>query len=270
MLCLVVALPAEARPLVDRFKLKALAGHPYRLYAGPDTHLITSGIGKVASAAAVAYLRALIGPTPAAWLNVGIAGHAQAMVGTALLAHKVLDVGGGKSYYPVFAAPPLCSTDLLHTVDQPESDYGTGGAYDMEASGFCATALRFASAELVHCLKIISDNPNSSWRDLNARTISQLIAAQFEKTEAVGRAMAALARELAARQADPCELAEILARWRFTATQQHRLRDLLQRWQILAPGQTMLDGELSSLRDRGAVLDHIAGRLREIDLNLGR
>ncbi|MDP6702198.1 MAG: hypothetical protein QGH25_21270, partial [Candidatus Latescibacteria bacterium] len=59
-------------------------------------------------------------------------------------------------------------------------------------------------------------------------------------------------------------------RWRFTATQQHRLRDLLQRWQILAPGQTILDGELSSLRDRGAVLDRIAGRLREIDLNLGR
>ena len=269
MLCIVVALSAEARPLIDHFKLKALDGHPYRLYVGEDIHLIISGVGKVASAAAVAYLRARLGPTSVAWLNIGIAGHTQAEVGTITMAHKVLDVGSGKSYYPVFAGPPSCSTDLLYTVDKPESDYGTGGAYDMEASGFCDTALRFASAELVHCLKIISDNPNSSWSDLNAHTISQLIVAQREKVETVGRTMADMARELAVRRADPCELAEILAHWRFTTTQQHRLRGLLQRWQILAPDQTILDGELTSVRDRSEVLDRIEGRLRKIDLNLG-
>ena len=269
MLCIVVALPAEARPLVDHFKLKALDGHPYRLYVGEDIHLIISGVGKVASAAAVAYLRARLGPTPIAWLNIGIAGHAQAEVGTAILAHKVLDVGSGKSYYPVFAGPPSCSTDLLYTVDKPESSYEIGSACDMEASGFCDTALRFSSAELVHCLKVISDNPNSSWSDLNAHTISQLILAQLEKMEIVGRTMADMARELAVRRADPCELAEILAHWRFTTTQQHRLRGLLQRWQILAPDQTILDGELTSVRDRSEVLDRIEGRLRTIDLILG-
>ena len=107
MLCLVVALQAEAAPLVDRFALKSLNGHPYRLYAGADPHLITSGVGKLASASAVAYLRARIGQTPAAWLNVGIAGHARAPLGTALLAHKIHDVGSSKSYYPIFAGPPL-------------------------------------------------------------------------------------------------------------------------------------------------------------------
>ena len=105
MLCLVVALAAEARPLLASHRLQGVSGHPYRICAGEQTHLIVSGIGKVAAAAATAYLRALIGDTPAAWLNIGIAGHGNQAVGTALLAHKVVDAASGKPFYPTFTAP---------------------------------------------------------------------------------------------------------------------------------------------------------------------
>ena len=55
MLYLVVALAAEARPLLASYRLQGLSGHPYRICAGEQTHLIVSGIGKVAAAAATAY-----------------------------------------------------------------------------------------------------------------------------------------------------------------------------------------------------------------------
>ena len=155
-------------PAIGPHRLQGVSGHPYRICAGDQTHLIVSGIGKVAAAAATAYLRALIGDTPAAWLNIGIAGHGSQAVGTALLAHKVVDATSGKSFYPTFTASPLCCTTLLHTVDlaQPAA---SDAAYDMEASGFCEAAQRFATSERIHCLKIVSDNPQSPIRHLMRR-----------------------------------------------------------------------------------------------------
>ena len=167
MLCLVVALAAEARPLLASYRLQGVSGHPYRICADEQTHLIVSGIGKVAAAAATAYLRALIGDTPAAWLNIGIAGHGSQAVGTPLLAHKVVDVASGKPFYPTFTAPPPCRTTLLHTVDHAQPPVGDA-AYDMEASGFCEAAQRFATSERIHCLKVVSDNPQSPYQTLNA------------------------------------------------------------------------------------------------------
>ena len=161
MLCLVVALAAEARPLLAFHRLRGVSGHPYRICAGEQTHLIVSGVGKVAAAAATAYLRALIGDAPAAWLNIGIAGHGSQAVGTALLAHKVVDIASGKLFYPTFTASPPCRTTLLHTIDRVQPATGDA-AYDMEASGFCEAAQRFATSERVHCLKVVSDNPQSS------------------------------------------------------------------------------------------------------------
>ena len=104
MLCLVVALAAEARPLLAPHRLRGVSGHPYRICAGEQTHLIVSGVGKVAAAAATAYLRALIGDAPAAWLNIGIAGHGSQAVGTALLA-QVVDIASGKPFTPPSPRP---------------------------------------------------------------------------------------------------------------------------------------------------------------------
>ena len=55
MIHLVVALPAEASPLIERLGLRRdMAGRAMRLYVGDDLRLVVSGVGKVAAAAAAA------------------------------------------------------------------------------------------------------------------------------------------------------------------------------------------------------------------------
>ena len=266
MLCLVVALAAEARPLLASHRLQGVSDHPYRICAGEQTHLIVSGLGKVAAAAATAYLRALIGDTPAAWLNIGIAGHGSQAVGTPLLAHKVVDAASGKPFYSTFTAPPPCRTTLLHTVDRAQQAVGDA-AYDMEASGFCEAAQRFATSERIHCLKVVSDNPQSSYQTLNAAKVEALIEAQLDTVAQVGEHLRALSEQLHALHADPPGLAELTARWQFTATQQHQLRGLLARWQALT-GEPFRSADVLSLPSRDAVLYYLQERLNTIELIL--
>lgn len=267
MLCLVVALAAEARPLLAPHQLQGASGHPYRICAGEQTHLIVSGIGKVAAAAATAYLRALIGDTPAAWLNIGIAGHGSQAVGTPLLAHKVVDAASGKPFYPSFTAPPPCRTTLLHTVDRVQSPAGDA-AYDMEASGFCEAAQRFATSERVHCLKVVSDNPQSPYQTLNAGKVEALIESQLDTVARVGEHLRALSQQLHALHADPPGLAELTTRWQFTATQQHQLRGLLVRWQTLAPMTPAVNDDLLALQSRDEVLAHLKQQLDDVEFFL--
>ena len=267
MLCLVVALAAEARPLLAPHRLRGVSGHPYRICAGEQTHLIVSGIGKVAAAAATAYLRALIGDAPAAWLNIGIAGHGSQAVGTALLAHKVVDIASGKPFYPTFTAPPPCRTTLLHTVDRVQPAAGDA-ACDMEASGFCEAAQRFATSERVHCLKVVSDNPQSSYQELNAEKVEALIEAQLDMIAQVGEHLRALSQQLHALHADPPGLAELTAHWQFTATQKHQLRGLLTRWQALAPATPVVNDGLLALQSRDEVLAHLQRQLDDVEFFL--
>ena len=267
MLCFVVALAAEARPLLASHRLQGVSGHPYRICVGEQTHLIVSGIGKVAAAAATAYLRALIGDTPAAWLNIGIAGHGSQAVGTPLLAHKVVDAASGKPFYPTFTARAPCRTTLLHTVDRVQSPAGNA-AYDMEASGFCEAAQRFATSERVHCLKVVSDNPQSPYQTLNAAKVEALIEAQLDTVAQVGEHLRALSKQLHALHANPPGLAELTARWQFTATQQHQLRGLLVRWQALAPAIPAINDDLLVLQSRDEVLSHLKQRLDDVEFFL--
>ena len=266
MLCLVVALAAEARPLIAHYRLRALEGHPYRICAGDQTHLIVSGVGKVAAAAAAAYLRAQIGAAPAAWLNVGVAGHGRHAVGAALLAHKVVDVVRDQPFYPTFTASPPCRTTLLHTVDRAQPAAGDL-AFDMEASGFCEVAQRFATSERVHCLKVVSDNPQCPYQTLNAKKVEALIAAQLDAVAHVGQHLRALSEQLHALHADPPGLAELTARWPFTATQQHQLRGLLVRWHTLT-GEPFCTADVRALQRRDEVLAQLKQRLADVELIL--
>ena len=266
MLCLVVALAAEARPLLAFHRLQGVSDHPYRICAGEQTHLIVSGVGKIAAAAATAYLRALIGDTPAAWLNIGIAGHGSQAVGTPLLAHKIVDAASGKPFYPTFTAPPPCRTTLLHTVDRAQPATGDV-AYDMEASGFCEAAQRFATSERVHCLKVVSDNPQSPYQTLNAEKVEALIETQLDAVAQVGEHLRALSQQLHALHADPPGLAELTTRWQFTTTQQHQLRGLLARWQALSKTPIVND-DLLALQNRDEVLAHLKQQLDEVEFFL--
>lgn len=160
MLHIVVAHPAEARPLVARYNLRGENGHgAFSVYRGDSLTVAVGGAGKTAAASAAAYLFAAAGGgRDDAWVNVGMAGHSELEIGRGLLAHKVVDEGSGACWYPPLMIETACPSATVLTVERLEEDYDGERLYDTEAAGFFAAASRFAVCELIHAFKIVIDN----------------------------------------------------------------------------------------------------------------
>jgi adenosylhomocysteine nucleosidase len=242
MIRCVVALACEARPLISHYRLaRSQTPGPFPLYLGDRMLLVVSGPGRISAAAAVAYIQGLstVEPTASApqlcsaWLNFGIAGHQSLALGTPFMAHKIIDPASQQTYYPAFPFKPLSTTSSLTTVDLPETAYPALSGYDMEASGFWPTANRFCSSEMVHCVKIVSDNPDHPTTTLNKHIVEELCAASVDLIDALVDTLSALDSQYTLQTQDPPFLPECKKKWRFSVTQTHQLRHLLSRWQAL-------------------------------------
>lgn len=271
MIRIITALPAEARPLIEHFRLRdkhTTGGIP--VYRNDGMALAVSGPGKVAAAAATASLGAHDSrQTPAAWLNIGIAGHATHAIGRGIRAHSISDRATGKRWYPpqiIDAGIPAAS---LQTVDVPENSYAGDTLYDMEASGFYPVACRHSSAELVQCFKVVSDNREQTASAVTAKLCERLIAGQLESIDRLASGLAGLAVEYAAWHAPHPELEQLAARWHFTVTQQHRLARLTSRWKTLLPGEPLWSSDLEKLENAAAVLLHLEAQLDALAVELG-
>ena len=267
MLRFVVALQAEARPLVERFGMEAVEDAPFPVYRGQEDWLILSGHGKAAAAAATAYLHlASGGAMGRAWINVGLGGHRQRPLSEGIVAHKISDAASGASWYPQLVIDSPRPTAPVLTVERVEEEYSLPWVYESEAAGFFPTACRFSTAELVHCYKIVSDNPDATLsRRMSGAAVEDLVASNLEEIAAFAGDLAGLARHLAGLLADPPEYREILARWEFPGPQRRRLRRLLQRLAVLDPGgPPALDGA----RDAPEVLEFLESRLAAIPIRI--
>lgn len=261
MLNFVVALQAEATPVIDYFGLRRRTDRAFPVYENEKIALIVSGIGKVAAAAAAGYLHAQTGNhSCTGWLNIGIAGHGRRSIGDGVLVHKITDQITGRSWYPPLTFELPCASDDLITVDEPEAKYREHGLYDMEAAGFYATACRFATAELVHCYKIVSDNLAIPTGAINATNVRTLIEQRLDTIDVLTQSLKALAARLAEFQSDPRELARFLEHWRFTVSEQHQLRRLLLHWQARSP-ETVWSDELAALPSANKALHHLSQEL---------
>lgn len=235
MINFVVALSCEARPLIDHYKLQATSETgPFRIYQRENISLVVSGVGKIMAAAATAYLYAWQGQkNNCAWINVGVGGHQSHGLGSVFIAHKVRDEGNEKTWYPVFLHSFSSPTEIIHTVEKPERNYPTSCIYEMEASGFFMVASRFATAELVHSLKVISDNRESSLDQLKAKDITNFIDQQMSSIVDLQEKVLKSVKELGIIQAPPKGYKETTQRHHFTISQQRILYSLLQRCQAL-------------------------------------
>jgi adenosylhomocysteine nucleosidase len=197
LLRFVVALPAEARSLVDRFRMEVVSESPFPLYRSPEAWLAVSGHGKAAAAAATAYLHLASGGAPGrAWLNVGLGGHGQRTLGEGVVAHKISDAASGASWYPQLVIDSPSPTVPVLTVERVEDEYDPPWIYESEAAGFFPIACRFSVAELVHCYKVVSDNPDATLsRRMSSASIEELIARNLENVEVFARDLADLAWE---------------------------------------------------------------------------
>jgi adenosylhomocysteine nucleosidase len=234
------ALPCEAKPLIDFYRLKKDTNiQRFAVYGNNGICLTVTGIGKSAMAAGVAYTQALFSSTQIpVLLNVGIAGHKGHPIGSVFLVDKISDSDSDRRYYPPLVFTPPCATHSLQTAAKPQHSYPPVHLCDMEGSAFYETAVRFSSGELAHCLKIVSDNESSPIKAIQPAQVSLLISAQLSIIETILTTLSQLAEALSTPELN--EFNRILNRFHFTANEQTQLKKLLSRWHLVT-GQDRLE-----------------------------
>ena len=256
MINLVVALKAEARPLIRHYELhRKHADTTFPVYLGTDMALVVSGSGKAAAAAATAWLQEHTqGNKRNAWLNIGIAGHATHAIGDGRIANRITEHATNKSWYPPQVHDLDIATGRLLTVDSPENDYSVDALYDMEAAGFYPAACRFSTGELVQCFKIVSDNRQHANTKISAKYCEQLIAGQLKMIDSLVETLAGLQKRYSSWHAPHPDLERLAEQWHFTVSQQHQLAKLLKRWTVLSPEQSAWSRELKKKNTAAEVL----------------
>ena len=261
---IVTALPAEARPLVGHFELRSSRTDPFSVYTNGDSsvRLIVSGVGKSAAGRAVKHLAGLFDSTGSnGWLNVGIAGHESLPLGTMVAAHKISDEKTGRSWFPPIVLDFPCETATLLTVEEETDDYPDNALVEMEAVGFYATASDFSTHELIHCLKVVSDNRRE--KKLDGKSVSELITAQLAAVESVVQSILQLSAELGKRRVVPRQLKDFLEQWKFTVTQSHQLEKLLRRWEVIFPKADPFEAASPESRNGRDVVQLLSRQLAE-------
>lgn len=158
-----MALPAEARPLIDAYKLKKnTAIRLCSLYEGEDISLIVSGPGKLKMALAMSHIFTQSPPSENDFcLNFGICGATSEKysISTAYLINRVQDFGNKKEYFPDILYSHTFSEASLFTFDTPVYSRveGVFGLIDMEGSGFMEASRNWFSPHQLSLLKIVSD-----------------------------------------------------------------------------------------------------------------
>lgn len=189
MILIVTALMAEAAPIIEHFRLKKdMDAHAFQVFRNDEIKLVISGVGKVKSAMAAAWLLASCG-RDAFLVNVGCCGIAgkEFEAGRLFMVHKVTDMDTGLDYYPdVFAGRDIPRTAIC-CYSKPVS-CGAGvladrTAVDMESAGIMEAAGKFLDAHRVVILKIASD-PLSPGR-LNKATLSGYVRGNIARIERV-------------------------------------------------------------------------------------
>lgn len=261
------ALPCEAKPLVEHFGLKkATTIQPFAVYFNKDICLTVTGVGKSAMAAGVAYTQALFTFVEHPVLvNIGIAGHKYHDVGSLFLIDKITDFDSKKSHYPPLVFTPSCPTAGLQTVSRPQLVYDSQHLCDMEASAFYEAAVRFSSGELIHCLKIISDNELRPAENIQPKQVSQLIAAHTSTIETLLAESSRLARLLTIPDFKLFE--QLTQRYHFTVSEQGQLKSRLSRWAALTQIQVS-DLDENRFHKGKEVLSWLDQQLSEIEFFL--
>jgi adenosylhomocysteine nucleosidase len=260
MLIWVCALHCEAKPVIDYYRLKkSHDDNAFDLYLGDDMACIISGIGKVACAAACAWIAARQAQQPSlAWINLGVAGAAEHSTGSLFSVTQVIDADTGQRFYPAPFGASKIAGSACETLSAPSDDYREDRLFDMEASGFMYSCLRFSSAELVQSLKVISDNRHEKTGN-NRPQVSLLIQQQISAIDAQAQTLLQLNEEVAALVPASAEWQRLTAMARFTQTQKNRLRVL---WRYLL--NRNFDAEQLLQQHAGQTADGIIESLQQL------
>jgi len=271
MINIVTAYPGEARPLIDCLGLtdRDTRG-PGTLYRNEKCRLVISGAGKDQAAGATAWLQETAPVSAnAAWLNIGIAGHASRPVGDAALAHRITDHVTGQSWYPPQVHGLDLATDDLITVEIPETGYPENSLYDMEAAGFYPVACRSTTAELVQCYKVVSDNRDNPVAGVTPKQGVALITDRLADINRLVTVLDELSDAVIDRRVPENSIVQFTSHWHFTVSQRHQLEKLLARWDALLPEQPHWCAELQTRQQASQVLHWLEQRINAVPVRLG-
>ena len=242
---IIVAHGLEAKTLARALNLRAnQTSSEFQEYTNANNlRLLVSGIGKEAVTAAVNYLgeqQDSDSGEKRAWLNIGIAGHRDAPLGSAWLGNKITEQSSGASAYP----PQLIDGIQLGavvTVDEPENLYPLDAVYEMEASAFYTAASKYSTAELVQVFKIISDNLENPISEIDFKKVPDLILGQTAQIVSLLEKLSVIVEQHNLAQRIPSEYHEICETFRLTVNQKLQIRRLCQRFKALAEEEALRD-----------------------------
>ncbi len=178
---IVVAMKREATPLINYWNLKENSKNFYS-NKKKKINLIISGIGKKKAEKATIYIGQKTNNY--FFLNIGIAGHKNFKLGEIILISKVTDNKNKYSWYPSLLWKTKIKKSPLMTVIFPKIRYTTNYLYDMEAAGFFKGARNFVGPEKVQCIKIVSDNKDSSIFKISSKKIENWV---YSKTTIINK-----------------------------------------------------------------------------------
>lgn len=243
--CWVIALRAEARPVIEAFDMKIVSNKLlFPVYINPENGhaLVISGIGSVRSAAAATYLKMLLKINEyAAWINVGIAGYFKEPVGKIYQALKVLNQDTGEAFFPGLRFSKFVSGSSLSTVNKPEVIFPDENLYDMEAAGFCEIVPLFSCNELTYVFKVVSDTPGKTKSLLTKAVISELIERNIGSLSELVGAIGKLVEDERERLSIPCEIVNITEDCHFTESNTHKLKQVYRKWKTVFPHRSLND-----------------------------
>jgi len=236
---IVTALPCEARPLIDFYRLSKLElNTQFECYSNSDKtlFLIVSGIGNINIAAATSYIFLLSGGVPnSCFLNLGIAGHQHYTIGELFLAHKITDSLSKKSFYPQPNKKLRIPSENLVSVIQADTTYAHNQLVDMEAYSFFHTASKFICHEQIQVLKVVSDNAKQPTEHIKPKFVSELINRKINVIDNIIKYLLELSNSEIIFHETVKHFDGLIENWHFTRYQQHQLYELMRRWQVVFP-----------------------------------
>ncbi len=248
--CWVVALKAEAQPLISILNLKSFSNDlNFPIYTNAKTKhaLIISGVGVVKSAAAATYLKIVCNVQSfAAWINFGIAGYYSEPVGQIIQAVKVTDLARNKSYFPGVRLTKTIAIAPLYTVVQAEKTYSQPALFDMEAAGFCEIVPSFCCNELIFVFKVVSDTHKTSTEIVSKKYITKLILQNNEKINELIMEISLIVESERDRLCIPKEVFSCLEMYHFSATNRHKFLQVYRKWKTAFPERLLLDTSKSA------------------------
>lgn len=247
---LVIALHPEARPVIERYRLKQDASFALPVFRRDEVWLTVTGTGPMKSAIATTHLiasvrnrdEAVLFNENAVLFNLGIAGHTQQAgegpveVGDRFLVNKITEQDTGRSFYPdLLARTPLAEsavTTVERPLDRADAHGVEPGLVDMEAAGFYQAAAAFLPPHRIGCVKVVSDHLET--RRLDKDWVGELIAGardEFEAAIAAYRTVSDGGQDVLT-DTDARVIEGIRRRLRLTASRHRMLSDLVRAYKL--------------------------------------